>query len=81
MQDHIRNLNYDEEANLCYICMQPGDLITDICSCRTFVHKVCIEKFINTSGNLRCTVCNESYKYAKINTSIKKLEINGILKV
>ena len=72
MQENIRNLSYDEETNLCFICMQSGDLVSNICSCRTFVHKVCIEKFINASGKLRCTVCNEPYKYSKINTSINK---------
>jgi len=44
----------------CYICMEPC-ISQSPCECKSHVHPSCLIKFIETSGNTHCTICNGQY--------------------
>lgn len=44
----------------CYICMELC-ITQSPCECKSHVHPPCLIKFIETSGNTHCTICNGQY--------------------
>ena len=52
----------------CYICMEPC-VTKSPCECKSHVHPSCLIKFLNTSGNTHCTICQGQYPVPPPNVS------------
>lgn len=64
----------------CYICYE-NCLIKSPCNCKNiFIHKECQKKYIETSNNFKCSICNTQYDnlYYKVNIN-KKITTFGII--
>ena len=58
----------------CFICFDETEeyIVSSICNCRhTVMHPSCLEKWVETSGNLSCSVCNHAYKNLSIHHTMK----------
>lgn len=58
----------------CFICFDDTEeyLVSSVCNCRhTALHPSCLEKWVETSGNLSCSVCNHPYKNLNIYHTMK----------
>jgi len=62
---YVENANTDTTLikSECYICMELCSTNSP-CECKSHVHPKCLVKFIETSGNTHCTICNGQYPVA-----------------
>ena len=56
----VENIDASLLKTECYICMD-SCLAKSPCECKSHVHPACLIKFIETSGNTHCTICNGQY--------------------
>ena len=50
--------------NQCRICLEDNDELIKPCKCNgtiAYVHKACLETWINASGSNHCEICNDVY--------------------
>jgi hypothetical protein len=62
-----------KKMSVCYVCYEEaneesGSLLTNICKCKTYIHKKCQQTMINSIKDDICRVCNSRF------TNVAKLE-------
>jgi hypothetical protein len=66
----------------CFICYESnnGELLTNICNCRSYIHDYCLAIVIINMG-MRCRTCNEVYFSQKHNIKKRKTKIMKLLRL
>ena len=66
---------YYKEKDICRICLESEGEMLNICHCKgsiKFVHKECIELWINTTNNIeartKCQLCQTNFDLSNIDT-------------
>lgn len=74
----VENIDASLLKTECYICMDPC-LAKSPCECASHVHPTCLIKFIETSGNTNCTICNGQYPVAPTPSKIRPKNVLRLL--